>query len=76
MQDIMQAARPFLRGKYYTDAYVTLNAKSTHALRLLHFPHVEFCTYSFLLAAFLKQPSEDGIGNTEGSHVNAECNSK
>ena len=50
-----------------------------HALRLLHLPcGVELCTYPFLfmsLASFLKQTSEDCIGNTEhANNVNAECN--
>ena len=43
---------------YFWSITRTLN----HILRLLHFPSVEFCIWSFLLASTLKQSSEDCIG--------------
>ena len=38
-----------------------------HTMRPLHLPPIEFRTYSFLLALFLEQRSEDRIGNTKHS---------
>ena len=71
-QTITQATRRTLRGKYYAGACVMLNARTVPAA----FARVEFCTYSFIIASFLEQTSEDCIGNTEHVNVNAECNSK
>ena len=70
----LQAARPTLCGKYYTDACVTLNARTAPAAfalrRVLHIV--------FLISLVLEQTSIDCIGNTEHSNknVNDECNSK
>ena len=43
-QIILPAAHPTLRGKYYTNASVTLNPGTAPAALF----HVEFCTHSFL----------------------------
>ena len=66
--------RPNLRGKYYADACVTLNARTAPvAFAPSRVSHVVF-----LISLVLVQTSENGIGNTEHSDINVtnECNSK
>ena len=71
---IWKAARPTVRGKYYADACVTLNARTVPvAFASRRVAHV-----IFLISLVLEQTSEDCIGNTEHSNINVndECNSK
>ena len=66
--------RPTLRGKYYADACVKLYARSMPvAFALRRVSHV-----GFLISLVLEKTSEDCIGNTEHSNINAndERNSK
>ena len=67
-----KAARSTIRGKYYVDACVTLNAGTAPvAFASRRVAHV-----SFLISLVLEQTSEDCIGNTEHSNINVndECN--
>ena len=70
----VQATCPTLRGKYYADVCVTLNARTAPVAFVPHrFSHVVF-----LFSLVLQQSSEDCIGNTEHPNINVndECNSK
>ena len=72
--NILQSARPTLRGKYYADACVTLNVRTAPvAFAPRRVSHVVF-----LITLVLEQTSEDCIGNTEHSNMNLNdaCNSK
>ena len=73
-QNILQAAHPTLKVKYYADACVTLNA-STAPVTFAPPPWVSHVV--FIISLVLEQTSEDCIGNTEHSdiNVNDECNS-
>ena len=73
-QNIFQAARATLRRKYYTDACVTLNARTAPVA----FAPRTISHLVFLISLVLEQTSKDCIGNTEHSNiiVNDECNSK
>ena len=71
---MLQAARSTLRGKYYADACITLNARTAPVAFAPHrVPRVVF-----LISLVLEQTSEDCFGNTEHSNINVndECNSK
>ena len=60
-QNVLQAERPTLRGKYYADGCVTLNARTEPvAFASRRVSHVVF-----LISLVLEQTSEDCIGNTE-----------
>ena len=71
--NILQAAHPTLCENYYTDTCVTLNTRTAPVAfaprRILHM--------LFSISLVLEQTSEDCIGNTEHSNINArdECNS-
>ena len=63
-QNILQAAHPTLRGKFYADAWVTLNArKAPVAFDQHRVSHVVF-----LISLVLEQTSQDCIANTEHSN--------
>ena len=73
-QNIFQAARPTLCGKYYADACVMLNARTAPvAFSPSRVSHVVF-----LISLVLEQTSIDCIGNTEHSYIKVknECSSK
>ena len=74
MQNILQATRPTLRGKYYADTCITLYA---HTEPVAFVPH-RVSHKVFLISLILEQTSKDWIGNTEHSNINVnnECNSK
>ena len=70
----LKAVRPTVRGKYYADACVTLNARTApSAFASRRVAHV-----IFLISLVLEQTTEVCIGNTEHSNINVndECNSK
>ena len=73
-QNIKQAVRPNLRGKYYADACITLNARTTPVA----FAPGIVLHVVFFISLILVQSSENGIRNTEHSDIdiNDECNSK
>ena len=64
MQYIFQASRPTIRGKYYADACVTLNARTAPVV----FAPRRVSHVVFLINLILEQTSEDCIGNTEYSY--------
>ena len=73
-ENIKQAARPILRGRYYANDCVTLNARTASvAFAPRRVSHVVF-----LISLVLEHTSKDCIGNTEhyNINVNDECNSK
>ena len=74
MQNILQASRPTLRGKYYADACVTLNTRNAPVA----FAPRRIFQVVFLISLVLEQTSEDCIWNSEHSdiNVNDECNSQ
>ena len=73
-QNNFQAARATLRGKYYADACVTLNARTAPVA----FAPCKISHLVFLISLVLEHTSKDCIGNTEHSNikVNDECKSK
>ena len=73
-QNIFQAVRATLRGKYYADACVTLNAGTVPVA----FSPRTISHLVFLISLVLEQTSKDCIGNNEHSNikVNDEFNSK
>ena len=74
MQNIFQAAHATLCGRYYADAYVTLNAHTEPvAFALRKVSHIVL-----LISLVLEQTSKDCIGNTKHANIRMsnECNSK
>ena len=69
--NILQVVRPSLRGKYYANACVTLNAR----IAPVAFSRRRVSQVAFLISLVLEQTSEDYIGNTEHSNINVndEC---